>query len=135
MMAGSVPATVPTRLLVRRMASLLSTVAFCGAVLLAAAGGLAWQRAWAFLALTGLLLTLNLIVVVRTNPDVIVARAEKHRGTETFAKVFAVLYAPTFVGLLLVVRTALEDGMLTRRLSGYEAFTHQTRFRLLPGVW
>lgn len=36
---------------------------------------------------------------------------------------------------LYVVRTALEDRTLRAELPGYEAFTHQTRYRLLPGVW
>lgn len=37
--------------------------------------------------------------------------------------------------LLLGVRTALEDRTLRAELPGYEAFTRQTRFRLIPGVW
>jgi protein-S-isoprenylcysteine O-methyltransferase Ste14 len=36
---------------------------------------------------------------------------------------------------LIVVRTALEDGMLIEELPGYEEYTQQTRYRLLPGVW
>jgi hypothetical protein len=34
-----------------------------------------------------------------------------------------------------VVRTALEDRALRVELPGYEAFTRQTRYRLLPGIW
>lgn len=37
--------------------------------------------------------------------------------------------------LLFVVRTALEDRTLRDELPGYEAFTRQTRYRLLPGIW
>jgi len=37
--------------------------------------------------------------------------------------------------LLYVVRTALEDRTLQAELPGYSAFTQQTRFRLLPGIW
>ena len=37
--------------------------------------------------------------------------------------------------LLLVVRTALEDRTLRAELEGYAAYTRQTRYRLLPGVW
>jgi protein-S-isoprenylcysteine O-methyltransferase Ste14 len=36
---------------------------------------------------------------------------------------------------LYVVRTYLEDRMLTRELPCYEEYTRQTRYRLLPGVW
>jgi protein-S-isoprenylcysteine O-methyltransferase Ste14 len=37
--------------------------------------------------------------------------------------------------LALVARTALEDRTLQSELHGYQAFTHRTRYRLLPGVW
>jgi protein-S-isoprenylcysteine O-methyltransferase Ste14 len=36
---------------------------------------------------------------------------------------------------LFVIRTALEDRTLRAELPGYEAYTKQTRYRLLPGVW
>jgi protein-S-isoprenylcysteine O-methyltransferase Ste14 len=35
----------------------------------------------------------------------------------------------------LVLRTALEDRTLRRELDGYEDYTQQVRYRLLPGVW
>jgi len=37
--------------------------------------------------------------------------------------------------LLVVVRTHLEDGVLRRELPGYEEYTRQTRFRLVPLIW
>lgn len=37
--------------------------------------------------------------------------------------------------LLLVIRTALEDKTLQEELEGYQEYTQQTRYRLLPGVW
>ena len=36
---------------------------------------------------------------------------------------------------LLVFRTAKEDATLRAELVGYEEFTHQTRFRLIAGLW
>jgi protein-S-isoprenylcysteine O-methyltransferase Ste14 len=36
---------------------------------------------------------------------------------------------------LYVVRTYLEDKTLREELPGYEEYTRQTRYRLLPGVW
>ncbi len=36
---------------------------------------------------------------------------------------------------LMIVRTALEDKTLQAELSGYLAYTQQTRYRLWPGVW
>ena len=35
----------------------------------------------------------------------------------------------------VILRTALEDQTLQRELSGYEAYSRQVRYRLLPGVW
>jgi protein-S-isoprenylcysteine O-methyltransferase Ste14 len=36
---------------------------------------------------------------------------------------------------LFVVRTALEDRMLRRKLPGYEDYARRTHYRLVPGVW
>lgn len=36
---------------------------------------------------------------------------------------------------LMVTRTALEDRTLRRELPGYEEFTKNTRYRLIPGIW
>jgi protein-S-isoprenylcysteine O-methyltransferase Ste14 len=46
----------------------------------------------------------------------------------------ALLPALVLAGLF-VLRTALEDRTLRAELPGYEAYTRQTRYRLLPGVW
>jgi protein-S-isoprenylcysteine O-methyltransferase Ste14 len=37
--------------------------------------------------------------------------------------------------VLFAFRTALEDRTLRNELDGYEDYTRQTRYRLLPGVW
>jgi len=36
---------------------------------------------------------------------------------------------------LVILRTALEDRTLQRELPGYETYSRQVRYRLLPGVW
>jgi len=36
---------------------------------------------------------------------------------------------------LLVLRTALEDRLLTERLAGYADYARRVRARLVPGVW
>jgi protein-S-isoprenylcysteine O-methyltransferase Ste14 len=36
---------------------------------------------------------------------------------------------------LTIWRTAMEDRTLRSELAGYEEFTSQTRYRLVPGVW
>jgi protein-S-isoprenylcysteine O-methyltransferase Ste14 len=43
---------------------------------------------------------------------------------------------PSLVGVAaLIVRTALEDRALQSELPGYPAYSLQTRFRLVPGIW
>jgi hypothetical protein len=37
--------------------------------------------------------------------------------------------------VLMVIRAQQEDRMLRAELSGYEAYAHRVRYRLLPGVW
>jgi len=39
------------------------------------------------------------------------------------------------ITLLVIWRTAMEDRVLRRELPGYEEFTAQTRYRLVPGLW
>jgi protein-S-isoprenylcysteine O-methyltransferase Ste14 len=39
------------------------------------------------------------------------------------------------IGLLFAVRTFKEDQMLRQELAGYEAYAHQVRYKLVPGVW
>jgi protein-S-isoprenylcysteine O-methyltransferase Ste14 len=39
------------------------------------------------------------------------------------------------IAILTVVRTSLEDKTLQEELPGYKAFTQETRYRLLPGIW
>jgi protein-S-isoprenylcysteine O-methyltransferase Ste14 len=38
-------------------------------------------------------------------------------------------------GLLLFIRTILEDRTLQRELDGYREYAARVRYRLLPGVW
>jgi protein-S-isoprenylcysteine O-methyltransferase Ste14 len=39
------------------------------------------------------------------------------------------------IGMLMVLRTALEDRTLQAELPGYAEYARRTRYRLLPGVW
>jgi protein-S-isoprenylcysteine O-methyltransferase Ste14 len=38
-------------------------------------------------------------------------------------------------GIVVVVRTALEDRTLQRELAGYKEYAGRVRYRLIPGVW
>ena len=37
--------------------------------------------------------------------------------------------------LLLIIRTALEDGTLLEKLDGYKEYAQRVRYRLIPGIW
>lgn len=39
------------------------------------------------------------------------------------------------VVITLVIRTKLEDDTLQAELEGYKAYTQETRYRLIPGIW
>jgi protein-S-isoprenylcysteine O-methyltransferase Ste14 len=39
------------------------------------------------------------------------------------------------VGMLMVIRTVLEDRMLQEELAGYKEYTQEVKYRLFPGVW
>jgi len=39
------------------------------------------------------------------------------------------------IGLILIVRTGLEDRMLQEELPGYREYAKRVQFRLLPGLW
>jgi protein-S-isoprenylcysteine O-methyltransferase Ste14 len=39
------------------------------------------------------------------------------------------------IGVLLCLRTAMEDATLQNELAGYAEFCQQTRYRLIPGLW
>ena len=45
------------------------------------------------------------------------------------------LLASTCVAVLIVLRTAIEDRTLQKELPGYQEYTRQTPFRLIPGIW
>jgi protein-S-isoprenylcysteine O-methyltransferase Ste14 len=47
-----------------------------------------------------------------------------------WALLFAIL-----AGVLMIIRTGLEDRMLQDELVGYKEYTQEVRYRLLPGVW
>jgi len=48
------------------------------------------------------------------------------------------LYAliPSVVmSILVIIRTSLEDKTLKKELAGYEEYSKEVKYRLLPGVW
>jgi protein-S-isoprenylcysteine O-methyltransferase Ste14 len=39
------------------------------------------------------------------------------------------------IGVLFVIRTALEDKFLQSDLAGYKEYSKRVRYRLIPGIW
>jgi protein-S-isoprenylcysteine O-methyltransferase Ste14 len=39
------------------------------------------------------------------------------------------------LGVVMIIRTALEDKTLQEELPGYKEYAQKTRYRLIPGVW
>ena len=39
------------------------------------------------------------------------------------------------IGVLFVIRTAMEDKMLQQELPGYREYAQKVRYRLFPGIW
>lgn len=80
-------------------------------------------------------------VVVSTGPYALV-RHPGYAGSLLTSAVTPLLldapwsWAPMMVSMgALLYRTKREDDTLRAELEGYEAYTRQTRFRLVPGVW
>jgi protein-S-isoprenylcysteine O-methyltransferase Ste14 len=45
------------------------------------------------------------------------------------------IIAGGFCAILIILRTVLEDRTLQAELIGYEEYSRQVRYRLLPGIW
>jgi protein-S-isoprenylcysteine O-methyltransferase Ste14 len=45
------------------------------------------------------------------------------------------LVPASLIGVLMVIRTALEDHTLQAELPGYAEYAQRVRYRLLPGIW
>ena len=56
-------------------------------------------------------------------------------GTVLILGSWVALLPAAVVTLLLVIRTLLEDRMLTSELSGYRAYAERVTARLVPGIW
>jgi protein-S-isoprenylcysteine O-methyltransferase Ste14 len=46
-----------------------------------------------------------------------------------------ILQALGVIGVLFIIRTALEDRMLQDELPGYKEYAQRVRYRLVPGIW
>jgi protein-S-isoprenylcysteine O-methyltransferase Ste14 len=56
-------------------------------------------------------------------------------GTPIILGSWLALIPAALAGLLMIIRTSLEDRTLQDELEGYKAYTDQVRYRLIPGIW
>jgi protein-S-isoprenylcysteine O-methyltransferase Ste14 len=100
--AESTPGTL---IAVRAAVRFLVVVGVWGGLLFWAAGTIAWVRAWFLLGLWAVTLTVNLMLLLWANPDVVAARMKRQRGAARFEWVMlplfilAVLAIPVVAGL------------------------------------
>jgi len=79
--------------------------------------------------------------VCRTGPYKVVrhpGNAGMIVGTMALPLLFLSLWCavPVLISMaLLVVRTHLEDRLLSEELEGYSEYQRETRYRLIPGIW
>jgi len=92
----------PIGAIVLRFVTVVGTLAFLGGLLFLGAGRMDWGRAWVYLGISALMLVVNGVVLLRSNPEVVAERSRVHRGTKRFDKVFTLLYIPPFLALPVV---------------------------------
>jgi protein-S-isoprenylcysteine O-methyltransferase Ste14 len=97
------------RLDVRRLVvSVLVTLLVLAVSLFVPAGTLAWAKGWIFV---GVLILLSIVLVFylqRVNPEVIVARTNRHKGTKWWDRI--VILFLLYSGMAIPIVAALDDG-------------------------
>ena len=81
---------------------------FCLVLMFWPAGTFAWAKGWCFL---GVMLSLEIPLVAyiwRKNPELVIARAESHKGTKPWDKVVLACLVPTMAAIFPIA--ALDDG-------------------------
>lgn len=73
---------------------------FVGTPLFWGAGTLDWARGWAFLALIGVTLMINFVLMIVKNPILLRERWKRRKDTKPFDKVFGLAYLTSTLALL-----------------------------------
>lgn len=88
--------------IVRRGAQVLGSLALWAVIAFAAAGTVAWSRAWIYVAVSLVLVLLNFAAVVPRNPAIIAARSRWGPHTEPFERVFIAVGSLALLAVPLV---------------------------------
>lgn len=57
------------------------------------------------------------------------------RAGTYFIGYFLITIISIIIDGLIVIRTYLEDKMLKEKLNGYEEYSHEVKYRLIPFIW
>lgn len=85
-----------------RLVQVLFILGIDAAILLMAAGTMAWPAAWVYLGMRVLSFLIAGLMIIRVNPEIINERGRKPKNTKAFDQVFAVIYTPLVLILPLV---------------------------------
>ncbi|MGE0454039.1 MAG: isoprenylcysteine carboxylmethyltransferase family protein [Vicinamibacteria bacterium] len=99
------------------------------------AGRLDWRGGWAFLGLLTLVLGINLPVLLRHNPEIVLERGRTRilrKDTKAFDRVFIAIYLPAAVSVLVVA--ALDAGRDPARELPFAALAAGVALQLLGDV-
>jgi protein-S-isoprenylcysteine O-methyltransferase Ste14 len=92
----------------RLVGSLVCTLLILALCLFVPAGTWAWTRGWLFFAVLVAASVVILLYLQRVNPEVIIARTNRHEGTKGWDRLWLGLFIPAFGSILPVA--ALDDG-------------------------
>ena len=102
------PAPMPTTLVALAVAAM--GVGFA-ALLFVPAGRLDWMLGWAYVGILLVNVAINWACLRRWNPELIERRMRFGKGTKTWDKVWAVLYAPIAYAVYVVAGLEARDGV------------------------
>ena len=72
------------------------------------AGRLGWLEGWLYMAVVGTHLLVNILYLMRVNPELIVRRMQLGRGTKHWDKIWLAVFTPVFV--IIYVVAGLDAG-------------------------
>lgn len=102
------PAPIPTALVCLAVAAMVLGFA---ALVFVPAGRLDWTLGWIYLGLVVANLVITWICLVRWNPVLIERRMRFGKGTKSWDKVWAMLYAPVMIAVHAVAGLEARDGV------------------------
>ena len=93
---GNTPERTPVA---RACVGFLFSLGVWGGLLFWAAGTLSWTRGWVHVGLWIVTLATNLVILLRTNPDVLAARMNRQQTFAKFEKVMLPLFVPAILAI------------------------------------